>query len=235
VRLALPASFLNHYPQWKIRLSIPLLLASFSAATLLFISPSGFSQAPNIREMSIHGLPNHPIAVTKTRNLQGVNFLRDLEIEVKNVSDNPIYFIRIHLTFPDIKPIQGRGYGFSLYYGDLKLINLDVRAGPKDVPINPGETYVFKVREEIWQGFEDFKSEKNLSASDTNRVELYLQEVSYGDGTGFRSGGPHPRKQTSKNNGPPKAEPGVKQVATSQVKLQIDLDYRESRNFSFRL
>jgi len=142
--------------------------------------------------MNIHAIPNHPLAIKKVTNLQSANFLRDLEIEVKNISDKPIYYFRIHLKFPDIRPINGRGYGFSLFYGDLKLINLDVRAGSQDVAINPGETYVLKVREEIWRGFEDFKSQMNLPPSDTNRMELYLQEVNFGDGTGFRSGRPYP-------------------------------------------
>ena len=48
-----------------------------------------------------------PLVVTEVRNLQSETWHKDLEIEVKNISDKPIYSILAFLAFDDIKVVGG--------------------------------------------------------------------------------------------------------------------------------
>jgi hypothetical protein len=74
-------------------------------------------------------------------------------------------------------------------------------AGPDDVPLKPGETYVFKVPDYWVMGFEYMKKEKkNLSPKVWNKVVIGFGNISFGDGTGFAGGrttdGPAPNSLT---------------------------------------
>lgn len=178
-----------HHSSWKALLQqVPLsfiTLFFFSIGAVLMVNRPTLSQESTMRTMDIRAKNNHPLAIKEIRNLQSADLLKDLEIEIKNISDKPIYYACIHLRFPDIELAPGRNYGFSLHYGDNRLAQLEERAGPQDSPINPGETYVFKVHEKIWKGFEAFKSRNRLPPSATSKIELVLLEVSFGNGTGL--------------------------------------------------
>jgi hypothetical protein len=43
-----------------------------------------------------------PVRVTNLRNLQNEDWLKDLEIEVENISTKPIYCLVVYIRFPDI-------------------------------------------------------------------------------------------------------------------------------------
>ena len=169
-------------------------LAAICAILALTISGSSMSalsasQAPApARRYSL--MPFHskdvPLEIREVRNLQTERFVRDLEIEVKNISSKPIYFIRLGLFFPEVK-MSGKTYGIALYYGDL--VNLDQLAGPDDTPLQPGATYVFKVPEPLWEGFEGYLTWSNLPAAAVSDINLRLDTISFGDGTGFEAGG----------------------------------------------
>jgi hypothetical protein len=148
-----------------------------------------------------------PLTISKVNNLQGEHFLRDLEIEVTNVSDKPIYFIRLLLVLPEVK-MRGKTSGFALYYGRLDLVDLDQRAEPDDKPLQPGETYVFKVPDPIWQGYEQYYfPQNNISTSVVSTIKLRLDTISFGDGTGYEAGGDFYKSQKVKFVVPGKSKP----------------------------
>jgi hypothetical protein len=214
-------------------LSPLVLLILCSTTTVLMVAPpTSFSQGPPAREMHIQAGQNHPLAVKEIRNLQSAMLLRDLEVEVKNTSDKPIYYMRIHLTFPDINTGENQKYGFSLFYGNLRFNQLDERAGLQDKPINPGESYVFTIPEGKWKGFEVYKSKNNfseaLAKALTNRIELILLEVSFGDGTGYEYGRPYPRNQTSSVRSPPQLKKGKTELAIKPVATSINRSFYKS-------
>ena len=76
----------------------------------------------------------------KVNDLNNDRWLGDLEIEVKNTGDKPIYFLRLILIFEDVKRDSGGQIGYQLVYGREQLIDIDVRAEPTDIPISPGGT-----------------------------------------------------------------------------------------------
>jgi len=126
---------------------------------------------------------NVPLEV-KVRNLQSKDWLKDVEIEVKNVGKKPIYFIRVYLIFPDDK--RAEKVGFPLEFGNPKLALLDRYAQVEDPHIDPGDTYVFKVEELYQKGFEG--GDKDFPDAD-KKINLEFEIISFGDGTGLINGG----------------------------------------------
>lgn len=163
-----------------------------------------FTQPGKERKLNVRHFSETPVKVKEVRNLQKEeDWFRDLEIEVRNVSDKPIYFMEVSIHFPNVPappsptptPHPETGYipkavtGFGIAYGAYRLINVHELAGPDDVPLKPGETYVFKVPESMVMGFEYMKKErKNLSPKIWNKIELWLHIVNFGDGTGYAGG-----------------------------------------------
>src|SRR5437764_10501428 len=69
----------------------------------------GLTQSPKEeRKLNVHTFNRMPLKVKEVRNLQKEeDWFRDLEIEVKNISDKPIYFIYLIIKFPDIEATLG--------------------------------------------------------------------------------------------------------------------------------
>lgn len=115
------------------------------------------------------------------KDLKNKKWVRDFELEVTNTSDKPIYYISIDLV-TDVKT-QGTPLIFSLQYGRLELADLSTKARPDDVPIKPKETYVFKLHQGQIPAWE--KSVSEGRHADATKLLLALQEISFGDGTGY--------------------------------------------------
>jgi hypothetical protein len=81
------------------------------------------------------------------------------------------------ITAPD-----GNGMGWSLHYGRTQIGDIETKASSDDVPIKPGETYVFSLadRTRDWVRFRQ-REEK----PDAKKLILHFQILSFGDGTGF--------------------------------------------------
>jgi hypothetical protein len=73
--------------------------------------------------------------------------------------------------------------GFSIHYGRSQLGTIKTKAEAEDVPIKPGETYVFSFREIQVTSWERFKQREKKT--DPKKILLWFQILSFGDGTGF--------------------------------------------------
>lgn len=177
-----------------------VVLSAVCFAALLAIGnlPAGSAQAPEERKVNVHTYNRMPLMVKEIRNLNKKDdWFRDLEIEVKNISPRPIYFIALGLEFPNIPsstPTQplpdGNMYtqaktGFSVRYGDSRLMDVRVLAGPDDVPIKPGESHVLRIPEGYMKGIEWMNNTGNLPPDAWQQIELSFDIISFGDGTGY--------------------------------------------------
>jgi hypothetical protein len=155
-------------------------------------------ESPNEeRKFKVTEFKDMPLEV-KVKNLQSKSWHRDLEIEVKNVSKRPIYFILAYLTFPDDSaPSSVDEVGFSLHYGKPENIMISHLADPEDLHLDPDKTYVFTLPEPERSGFE--ARHKKYPGLDKNLV-FTIALVSFGDGTGWQSG--EPRDKRKKTEGP---------------------------------
>lgn len=202
---------MNRLTSYKLR--IPGLLSvlfSLSLGSIYFSSVAETTSQE--RRYEVKSFRNMPIAVKEIRNLQKAeDWLHDMEIVVKNISDKPIYYINLTILFPDIPPPAGSQEnsktGFTLAYGRPELGLIWNLAGPEDVAIKPGETYVFTIPEYYVTGFEYMKKDQNIRPEQTNNIKIRVNTISFGDGTGFTGGGtgglrnwrgkPHPNIQSN--------------------------------------
>jgi hypothetical protein len=170
-----------------------LLLIIFGAVSVFLIKgiyalgmvqPQESSNAE--RKLKITEFKDMPLLVQRVRNLQSDTWNKDLEIEVKNVSTKPIYFILAYLIFPDDKSAAGE-VGFPLTFGKRENILIRRLAEPEDTHLDPDETYVFTIPELHRRGFEG-RDRKFPNAYKNFRLDVML--VSFGDGTGWEVGEP---------------------------------------------
>ena len=163
-------------------------------------------------------LPEHlPIKLKvknpeKVKDLKNQKWLGEIELEVKNVGTKPIYYILMTLVLPDVK-VNGVTVGYRLRYGRSDFVDLFEPVRPEDVPLLPGESYVFKVEEKSVRGFE-FGLSKGL-IPDAKKTFVHLQMITFGDGTGLA--GPDGMSLPNKGRGENRAcpEPPRKEAAAA--------------------
>jgi hypothetical protein len=134
-------------------------------------------------------------------DLKNEKWVRDLQIEVTNTGDKPIYYLSLLIVLPEITIPNGTdNMGFDLRYGRRELFNIETKAGPDDIPIKPGETYVFSLSEIKAQGWERFRQREKKP--DAKKFILHFQLLSFGDGTGFvrNDGVPVPHAPDTKSS-----------------------------------
>jgi hypothetical protein len=153
-----------------------------------------------------------PVEIVAVRNLQkSEHWIRDLEIEIRNISSKPIYEIYLDLFMPDDKGPGGVPLAVSLEYGRLKLITPGSLPLTEDKALVPGEAAVLRVNEKLWRGYEYHLANENVPEQATYRVRLAILAINFGDGTGFINGGvPYPR------------EPGVKSRPQRYVRIPVN-------------
>ena len=126
------------------------------------------------------------------KNLQSKDWLKDLEVEIKNVGKKPIYSVLAYLIFPDDK--RAEEVGIPLDYGNPKNVRLDRYAEAMDPHIDPGDVYVFKIDEDLQQGFDSNVKEHPEAYK---KFELLFEIISFGDGTGLVNGGSQDYRKSS--------------------------------------
>ncbi|HLL71673.1 MAG TPA: hypothetical protein VK363_09590 [Pyrinomonadaceae bacterium] len=166
-------------------------------------SVSGTAQSqPEAKELD-DKIPKHLPIKAKVKNLDKENWARELEVEVKNTGDKPIYHLSFSLITPELTDENGVVGAFSLKYGRGGLGDFEKRPTPEDVPIQPGETYIMKIPEDQMQGFESAK--KHYKWSEPKKFRIKFRRLHYGDGTGFMTSGgfpvPKPNPTSSSSRG----------------------------------
>lgn len=148
-------------------------------------------------------LPCHIPIKAELKNLDKEPLLRHLEVKVTNTGSKPIYFLELDISLP--KNLSEGGYPLvcPLRYGRMAFINLYEKVQPDDVPIRPGESYVFKIEKSNLDGTESYLMEKG-ELFDLKLIYFYFYFINFGDGTGLATpyGTPLPniRNKTSKNS-----------------------------------
>jgi hypothetical protein len=168
-------------------------LALFCLAFIFLLTPvlvQSIAQSTEERELE-DKIPKHlPIRVKLKRekekafkDLKNEKWVRDFELEVTNIGDKPIYFLSLLLVLPEIKDSTGYNVGFTLHYGRSRLGDIKTKAESADIPIKPGETYVFKIITNQALGWESLRQKENKPQP--KKISLRFQTLSFGNGTGF--------------------------------------------------
>jgi len=174
---------------------VALLFGCANTRHLCAIQTEAGIQGETKRSLEVLDVGYHlPVEIVAVRHLQSKHWMRDLELEIRNVSDKPIYGVYVGLLLPDDKDIMRDAYrGASLFYGRTALATPDSRRMDDDKPILPGESIVLKVEEMFCRGYERHVQSSNIAEKASYRVRMIIETVNFGDGTGFANGGvPYP-------------------------------------------
>ncbi|MGA9994351.1 MAG: hypothetical protein WBP93_03000 [Pyrinomonadaceae bacterium] len=159
-------------------------------------------------------IPKHIPLKVKIKNIEVEKKLREIELEVTNTSDKPMYFIGLWLDLTGVKTEDGVQVSFPFRYGRVELSTFRAEFTSDDVPLQPGETFTVQIPENSKLGWEDFKARgKRPEPMD---FELTFDRLIFGDNTGFAGsqGTPFPinRKQSMKSKGG-----GIKEAVKSNL------------------
>lgn len=180
-----------------------VLLAAFLVWCAVGVMPVIAQTAqPEERELDDR-IPKHLPIKVKVKNLDKENWVREVEVEVKNTGDKPIYYLGFNLQMPEVIRETGSGVIVTFRFGRAELGRFESRPTAEDVAIQPGETYVMKVPENDMEGWEAARDNRKWSEPKKFRLKFYL--LHYGDGTGFMTSGglpvPNPNATSSSCGG----------------------------------
>ncbi len=164
-----------------------LVLAS---ALVLFRVASNTSVAQSTNRSVNIDIPKHlPIKVKlredkekAIKEMKNEKWLRDFELEVENTGSKPIYFLDLMVILPETRNETGLQIAFPLVYGRSEISNIKTKADWSDIPIKPGETYVFKIFPTQIPAWESSVRE---GRAQPEKVDIVFEILSFGDGTGF--------------------------------------------------
>ena len=117
------------------------------------------------------------------KNLNSKRWAHDLEVEVTNTSNRPMYFFDFFVTLPEVKGSTGHTIGFWMHYGRGKLVDFSTPLEKDDVPLLPGEKYTFKISEGHAKAWDRMREKEGMS--EPTRILIEFQSVNFGDGTGY--------------------------------------------------
>lgn len=164
-------------------------LSFVSTGTVATVSVPQDNQAASPsqeRQLGIGVKPHLPIKI-KAKNLNNEKWAHDLEIEVTNKSDRPIYYLSFLLVIQGIKSDDGKEYAFWLHYGRPRLNDFSTPLDSTDVPLLPNDTCVLKIPESEATGWEITRTKKKYAQP--IKVGLVFQSLNFGDGTGYTDSG----------------------------------------------
>ena len=194
------------------RLIILSTLAAICCVGLFSALRTVHSASPQVtkRTFESHVPPHVPLKINikadkeeKALDLNNRNWFRDIEIEITNTSDKPIYYLSWDLSLPDLVP-EGRPNTMKVFlfsYGRGEFIEQNTKPIPEDIPIKPKATHSFTINEMQRVGFEEWRARND--GKEIVRLQVFINHLSYGDGTGFTtlSALPFPFKNNLNNGG----------------------------------
>ena len=121
----------------------------------------------------------------KALDVNNKNWFRDIEIEVTNTSDKPIYFLSLDIVMTDVRNERDVPMTFPLRYGRTDFYDHNAKPTPEDIPIEPNATYTFVFEEDNKIGWEAWRARNNKH--DPLTLEVWFSHLNFGDGTGFTS------------------------------------------------
>lgn len=169
-----------------------LFTVGLFALALIKVTISTTAQSSQSKRQLDDRVPGHlPIKVKIKQekeegfqDLKNERWVRDFELEVKNTGDRPIYALSLLWMLEEVKMPDGNPYGSTFRYGRGEFITVPgERPKPEDIPIKPGETYVFKLSNSSVEGWE--KWAKNNHLSQPKSIQIFFNFICFGDGTGW--------------------------------------------------
>jgi hypothetical protein len=131
--------------------------------------------------------------------LDNENWVCDVQLEITNTSNKPIYYFDLAIVLPEVLSESGYQVGFPIRYGRPEFVDWNMRPTSEDQPFKPGETRTFEISDKFARGWMDRRAAGKLALP--RRIEVILGHLSFGDGTGFSGthGKPYPFTDAKSN------------------------------------
>ena len=131
--------------------------------------------------------PADAVEIVKIHNPQSTSFPKDFQIEIRNVSKKPIYYVNFSGRLPHTKTsLKDEEIRFHIFYGDGRLITNRTLARPTDVPILPGETGRMTLRASQAESLYKYLIKTGRFNDLTSKVILIPQFINFGDSSGYQ-------------------------------------------------
>jgi hypothetical protein len=121
----------------------------------------------------------------KALDINNKDWFRDIEIEVTNTSDKPIYFLSLDIVMPEVRTDRDVPTTFPLRYGRTDFYDHNTEPTREDIPIEPKASYTFVFPETSKMGYEAWRNKNKKN--DPLKLEVWFSHLNFGDGTGFTS------------------------------------------------
>ena len=216
-----------------------ILIGGVCAVALVNFTISTTAQSSQAKRQLDDRVPAHlPIKIKikkeKEEGFQDLNnehWPRDFQVEVKNTGDRPIYALSLVWMLADVKAPDGNPYGSTFKYGRSDFITVPGETPkPEDDPIEPGETYIFKLSNPSIGGLENFAKNKDFRS--LKSVIVFFNYLCFGDGTGWESpdGRSSERKKSVAFFSPNKGDPGNCKPQARQRESLLSLGFPSCRS-----
>jgi hypothetical protein len=173
------------------RFNVAVLTVAILASVILFSRFVLIRSAAQTERLIENKIPERvPLKIhiksekaAKVRDLSNKDWFRDLEIEITNTSDKPIYFFQLFVQMPGITTDSGATMTFPVRFGRIEFLDHDAKPRPDDHPLQPKEKFIFTVSEDSQIGWEAWRA--RTKKGDPTKLEITFAHLSFGDGTGF--------------------------------------------------
>lgn len=133
---------------------------------------------------------NVPLEI-EFKNHDTKEWVRDLEIKVRNTGQKPIHYLWL-ILYLDTKDPKGNFKAYSFKFGRSSLYSTEAVAKDGDPAIFPGESHIFKVETSSVKAWNILKTREDYDHA--RKGALSLGFLNFGDGTGI-GGGSKPFKK----------------------------------------
>lgn len=176
---------LNHLYSLIFRI---VVLALFPLSLTAIIKSQNVPQDPRIfggpERRLYNGVPTKLPLKFDVKNVTSERWVHELEIEVTNSSDKPIYYLDMVLFLVGAKALVGNlDISFWIHYGRVELKDFSEPLLPGDIPIKPGQKHIFKIPESNAKTWDYLRTKEGRA--EPRHLKLLFQQINYGDGTGF--------------------------------------------------
>jgi hypothetical protein len=162
-------------------------MSYISGLVALIVVVAGWSAPQSPKTLVVKYANSDPIKIQKAIGGQGDEWLENLAIEVENTSNKPVYFVRLTVILPQVVE-NNKQLCFDVIYGDWRLVNLSQKANAGNSAIPPGQRMRLYFSPGNHQHLVNFLSSRSRSLSTVTTASVLLQEVNFGDGTGYLAG-----------------------------------------------
>jgi hypothetical protein len=176
----------SHSHRFNLTVLASVLACFLISGGVAVVPGTAQSAQPEARELE-DKIPKHLPLKVKVKNLDKENWVREVEIEVKNTGEKPIYYVGFNLLMPEVISETGSIVAVGFSYGRPAIGDFRNRPTAEDVPLLPGETCVLKVPENQMRGWESARDRRKWPEPKKFRIKFYL--LHHGDGTGFMTSG----------------------------------------------